>query len=82
MFCITTVLGCSRRRDGTVGLVTVQVALMSEVARARAAVDADVVAADVAEAWLRFLWTLSLEKGNRVRCHCRVKDGRCLEAML
>jgi hypothetical protein len=41
---------------------------MSEVARARAAVDAHVGVADVAEAWLYFLWNLSVEESNMVRC--------------
>ncbi len=81
---ITAVVGCITRQDwcsiqyrgvGPVCVVTVQVALMSEVARARAAVDAHVRVAGVVEAWLGFLRNLSLEKANRVRCRCRVWDG-------
>ncbi len=73
----TTVAGCSTRRDwcgiqyrgvGPAGVVTVQVALMSEVARARAAVNAHVGVAGVVEAWLDFLRNLALEKGNKVGC--------------
>jgi hypothetical protein len=68
---------CSGRRDwwsswhrtdyGPVGAVTVQVALMSEVARARAAVDAHAGVAGVVDAWLGFLRYLSVEKANTVR---------------
>ncbi len=47
---------------------TLQVALISEVARARAALDAHAGVAGVVEAWLRFLWNLAAEKANRVRC--------------
>jgi hypothetical protein len=46
---------------------------MSEVARARAAVDAHVWVAGVAEPWLRFLRNLAAEEANKVRCH--VWDG-------
>jgi hypothetical protein len=53
---------------GPVGVVTVQVALMSEVARARAAVNAHVGVASVAQAWLGFLLNLAVEKANKVRC--------------
>ncbi len=45
-----------------------QMALMSEVARARAAVDGHVGVAGVAEAWLGFLRGLAAKKANRVRC--------------
>jgi hypothetical protein len=47
---------------------TVQVALMSEVARARAVVDAHTGVAGVAEAWLGFLRNLAAEEANTVRC--------------
>jgi hypothetical protein len=77
LFGIESVVFCSRHQDwwsiqyrtdvGHACVVTVQVALMSEVARARAAVDAHVGVASVAEAWLRFLWNLALEKGKKVR---------------
>jgi hypothetical protein len=46
----------------------VQVALMSEVARARAVVDAHAGMVGVVEAWLGFLRILGVEKANRVRC--------------
>ncbi len=49
-------------------VVTVQGTLMSEVGRARAAVDADVGVVGVAEPWLRFLRNIAAEKANRVRC--------------
>ncbi len=49
---------------------------MSEVARARAAVDAHVGVAGVAEAWLGFLRNLAAEKSNMVRC--LMWDGWCL----
>ncbi len=49
-------------------VVTVQVALMSEVARARAVVDGHAGEADVVEAWLGFLRNLAAEEANRVRC--------------
>jgi hypothetical protein len=58
------------RKDVHVGPVcvdTVQVALMSEVARARAAVDAHAGVVGVAEAWLGFLRNLSVEDSNLVR---------------
>ncbi len=46
--------------DGCLSCVTtVQVALMSEVARARAAVDVHIGVAGVADAWLGFLYWLS-----------------------
>ncbi len=48
-------------------VLTVQVALMSEVARARAAVDSHVGVAGVVEVWLRFLGNLAVEEANRVR---------------
>ncbi len=54
-------------------MLTVQVALMSEVARARAAVDGHAGVAGVVEAWLRLLWNLAVEEANRVRC--RVWSG-------
>ncbi len=69
-------VSCSRRRDwwsmhcrkdahvGPVCVVTVQVALMSEVARARAAVDAHVGVLGVAQAWLGFLHWLSSVAAN------------------
>ncbi len=63
-----------RRTDvGPVCLLTVQVALMSEVARARAVVDGHAGVAGVVEAWLSFLLNLAVEKANKVRC--RVWDG-------
>ncbi len=43
-------------------------ALMPEVARARAAVDGHAGMAGVAQAWLGFLWGLGVEEANRVRC--------------
>ncbi len=49
---------------------------MSEVARARAAVDAHVGVLGVAEAWLYFLWNVSVEDSNMVRC--LMWDGWCL----
>jgi hypothetical protein len=73
-------VGCNKRPDwwsilyrtdshvGALCVSTVQVALMSEVARARAAVDAQVGVVGVAEAWLRFLLNLAAEKANKVRC--------------
>ncbi len=48
-------------------MLTVQVTLMSEVARARAAVDGHAGVAGVVEAWLYFLRNLALEKANKVR---------------
>jgi hypothetical protein len=57
--------------DGHVGpvcVVTVQMALMSEVARARAAVDAHAGVVGVERAWLGFLRNLAVERTNRVRC--------------
>jgi hypothetical protein len=63
-------------RAGPVCVITVQVALMSEVARARAAVDAHVGVVGVAEAWLGFLRNLAVEITNRVRC--RLSDWWCL----
>ncbi len=48
-------------------VLTVQVALMSEVARARAVVDGHAGVAGVVEAWLRFLWNLAAEEANGVR---------------
>ncbi len=50
-------------------MVPVQVALMSEVARARAVVDGHAGEAGVAEAWLGFLRNLAAEKANQVWCH-------------
>jgi hypothetical protein len=44
----------------------VQVALMSKVVRARAAVDGHVGVAGVAQAWLGFLSNLSFENANEV----------------
>jgi hypothetical protein len=71
-----TVVFCSRRRDwhsmlyrtdvGHVSVVPVQVALMSKVVRARAAVDGHVGVAGVAQAWLGFLSNLSFENANEV----------------
>jgi hypothetical protein len=58
----------------------VQVVLMSEVARAGAAVEAHAGAAGVAEAWLGFLSSLAADKANKVRC--RVWDGGCLALQL
>ncbi len=49
-------------------MVTVQVALMSEVARARAAVDGHAGEAGVAEAWLAILRNLAVEEANKVSC--------------
>ncbi len=49
-------------------MLTVQVALMSEAARARAVVDGHVGVAGVVEAWLDFLRNLAAEEANRVRC--------------
>ncbi len=49
-------------------MVAVQVTLMSEVVRARAAVDGHVGEAGVVEAWLDFLRKLAAEEANRVRC--------------
>ncbi len=49
-------------------VVTVQVALMSEVVRARAAVNAHAGVAVVVEAWLGFLWVLAAEDANKVKC--------------
>ncbi len=49
-------------------VLTVQVALMSEVARARAAVDGHAGVAGVVEAWLAFLCNLAGEEANRVSC--------------
>ncbi len=48
-------------------MLTVQVALMSEVARAWAVVDGHAGVAGVAEAWLGFLRNLAVEEANRVR---------------
>ncbi len=53
---------------GPVCVLTVQVALMSEVARARAVVDGHAGVAGVVEAWLGFLTTLAYEEANKVRC--------------
>jgi hypothetical protein len=41
---------------------------MSEVARARAAVDAHVWVAGVAEAWLQFLSRVAAKNANKVKC--------------
>ncbi len=50
-------------------MLTVQVALMSEVASARAVVDGHAGVAGVAEAWLGFVTNLAVEnKANKVRC--------------
>ncbi len=70
LFDVATVVGCSRRRDSTgwTCVLTVQVALMSKVARARAVVDGHAGEAGVVEAWLGFLWGLAAEHANRVRC--------------
>ncbi len=75
---VAAVVFCSRCRDwlsiqhrtdvGPVCVLTVQVALMSEVARARAAVDGHAGVADVVEAWLGFLGNLAAENDNKVRC--------------
>jgi hypothetical protein len=73
-WALTGVGGCRRRSCCRIRYVycvyvcIVQVALMSEVARARTALDAHIGAADVAEAWLHFLRNLAHEKANRVRC--------------
>ncbi len=48
-------------------MVTVQVALMSEVARARTVVDGHAGEAGVVKAWLGFLWNLAAEHANMVR---------------
>ncbi len=53
---------------GPVCVLTVQVALMSEVARARAVVDGNVGVAGVVEAWLGLLFNLAAEEANKVRC--------------
>ncbi len=50
-----------------------QVPLMAEVPRARAALDAHVGEAGVAEAGLGFLWNLAMVEANKVRprvCVC------------
>ncbi len=47
---------------------TVQVALMSEVARARAVVDGHAGEVGVVYAWLGFLRNLAVEEANKVRC--------------
>ncbi len=75
---VETVVGCSGCRDwwsiqqdgrwSCVCVLTVQVALMSEVASARAVVDVNVGLAGVVEAWLGFLTNLCVEEANRVRC--------------
>ncbi len=57
----------SRTDVGPVYVLTVQVALMSAVSRARAAVDGHVRVAGVAEAWLGFLRNLAREHANMVR---------------
>ncbi len=53
---------------GPVYVLTVQVALMSEVARARAVVDGHARVAGVVRAWLGFLGSLGVEEANKVRC--------------
>ncbi len=70
LFDVATVLGCSRRLDSTgwTCVLTVQVALMSEVARARAVVDGHAGEARVVYAWLVFLTNLAVEEANKVRC--------------
>jgi hypothetical protein len=85
-FLHETIVFCSRRRDwrciqyrtdvGPVCVVIVQVALMSEVATAGAAMDAHAGVPGVAEAWLGFLSNLALEDANKVRY--RVWNGWCL----
>ncbi len=75
--CNCILVGCSRRLNwwsiqyrvdvGPVCVDTVQGVLMSEVARARAAVDAHAGVVGVAEAWLGFLRNLSIEEANLVR---------------
>ncbi len=61
---------------------TAQVPLMAEVARARAALDAHVGVAVVAQAGLWFLKSLAAVEANRVRpCVCRwacVGSGMCV----
>ncbi len=48
-------------------VVTVQVALMSEVASARAVVDGHAGEVGVAQAWLGFLRNLAYQEANKVR---------------
>jgi hypothetical protein len=64
---------------------TAQVPLMAEVPRARAALDAHVGEAGVAEAGLGFLMSLADAEANKVRpCVCvkgRVGSGMCFGGM-
>ena len=59
--------------------------LMAEVRRARAALDAHVGVAGVAEAGLGFLWSLAVAEANRVRPRVCVKGrvgrGMCVGGM-
>jgi hypothetical protein len=78
LFGIASVVGCSRRWEWwsirwewwsircwtDVGPVCVQASLMSEVARARAVVDAHIGVAGVAKAWLGLLSNLSSVTAN------------------
>ncbi len=63
----------------------VQEALMAEVPRARAALDAHVGVAGVAEAGLGFLFYLAIAEANRVRPRVCVKghvgSGMCVGGM-
>ena len=58
---------------------------MAEVRRARAALDAHVGVAGVAEAGLGFLWSLAVAEANRVRPRVCVKGrvgrGMCVGGM-
>ncbi len=64
---------------------TAQVPLMAEVPRARAALDAHVGVASVAEAGLCFLGNLALAEANKVRprmsVNGRVGSGMCVGGM-
>ena len=64
---------------------TAQVPLMAEVLRARAALDAHVGVAGVAEQGLWFLWNLAVAQANKVRPRVcvggRVGSGMCVGGM-
>ncbi len=63
----------------------VQLPLMAEVPRARAALDAHVGVAGVAKAWLGFLWNLAVVEANLVRPRMcvggHVGSGMCVGGM-
>ncbi len=66
---------CVSRIMHPVWVCVVQVPLMAELPRARAALDAHVGVAGVAEVGLGFLWNLADAEANKVRPH--LFEGAC-----